>query len=142
VVLGLHPEDRDGRHVLFALGLARQLQRGQRFQQRVHRAAEDAGLLAGDDGDGGGIGEAGRGGARGGGRAAMLLLSPQHFDQPRPIARMLLRARDRVAPGRGIDRIAGVEILYFREVVRVVAGERPDPREPPHIHTRRGNASG
>ena len=51
VILGFHPEDGDGRHILLAFGPASQLQGSERLQQRVDRSAKHAGLLTGDDGD-------------------------------------------------------------------------------------------
>ena len=51
VILGVDPEDGDGRHVVVARHLLGELDRRQRLEQREERAAEQARLLAGDDGD-------------------------------------------------------------------------------------------
>ena len=57
VILCIHPEHRDGLDPMLARDGARQLHRGDGFEQREERPAERAGLLAGDDCDGAGIGE-------------------------------------------------------------------------------------
>ena len=58
VILGVDPEDRHHRHAVLAADTAlRQPDRRERLQQRVERAAEEPGLLAGDDRHGAGIGQ-------------------------------------------------------------------------------------
>ena len=61
MVLGVDPEDGDDRHVMVAGHEVGELQRGERLEQREQRAAKQSRLLAGDDGDGAGIGELPRG---------------------------------------------------------------------------------
>ena len=51
VIFDVHPEHRHGGHVMFALYLPGELDRRHGLQDRVERPAEDAGLLARDDGD-------------------------------------------------------------------------------------------
>ena len=88
---------------------ARELDGGDRLEQREERAAERAGLLAGDDGDRVGFWRCGGGGARFGRGAAALLLRADDAPRPRAAARVLLRARDRVAPRVGRRGIARIE---------------------------------
>ncbi len=57
VILGGDPEDRHDRRAERLRRTARQLNRADRLQNRVERSAEYPGLLAGDDGDGFGLGE-------------------------------------------------------------------------------------
>jgi hypothetical protein len=52
VVLAVGPEDGDRRHALLLADARRQPDGGDRLEQRVERAAEEACLLAGDDRDG------------------------------------------------------------------------------------------
>ena len=74
MILGIDPEDRHDRRAERLRRTARQLNGGDRLQNGVERTAEHAGLLAGDDGDGLGIGEKSGSGLRGlGGVAAALL---------------------------------------------------------------------
>ena len=127
MILGVHPEDRDRGHALFLLGAPRELNRGDRLQQREQRSAEHARLLPGDDGDRRGVGEARAGRARRGRRVARILLRGDHGGDRSPIARMLLRARDGVAPRAGRQRVARVERRDLLKVEGVVAGERTDP---------------
>src|SRR5918993_5523934 len=49
VIFGLDPEDRDNRDAMLSRGSARQLNRGDGFEDRIERPAERAGLLPGDN---------------------------------------------------------------------------------------------
>ena len=51
---------------------------------------------------------------------------------------MLVRARDRVAPGRRIVGIAGEEVGDARMIEDVVGGETPDPRKSPDVDGKPG----
>ena len=142
VILGIHPEHGDRGDPLLALGPARELQGGQGLQQGEQRSAEDTGLLSGDDRDRGRIGQAGGGGARLGGRAPGALLRREDRGDRGAVTRMLLSTRHGVAPGRGLERIAGVQALDALEVVGVVARERPHPGKAAHVDSRRPKAAG
>jgi hypothetical protein len=107
-----------------------------RLEQRVHRPAERAGLLAGDDGDRRGIGQAGGGRARRGRGAALVLLAGDEIRDARAVARVLLSPAHGVAPRRAVQRIPRVQSFDLFEVVRVVSRERPDPREAADVDAR------
>ena len=51
MIFRIDPEDRDGRHAVFARDLVGELESRQRFQQREQRTAEKPGLLTGDERD-------------------------------------------------------------------------------------------
>jgi len=136
VILRVDPEHGDGRHVVVAFVAARELQRGERLQQREQRTAENAGLLTCEYRDRRGIGQARGGGARAGRRVPLFLLCREDGSDPRAIARVLLCPLDGLAPRLAIHRVARVESLDLLEVVRVVAGERPNPREAADIEPR------
>ena len=51
VIFGVDPEDRDGRDAMFGLHLLGESERGERFQKREERPAEQSGLLPCDNGN-------------------------------------------------------------------------------------------
>ena len=134
VILGVDPEDRDRRHLVVARDLLGELERRERLEQREQRAAEEARLLAGDDGDGAAVGEQARRLARA--RRAPVA-APAELAMTAAIsvaaAIVRLRARDRVRPRGAIGRIAGKKRRDRSEVVGVVGGEPPDPRKAPNV---------
>ena len=93
------PEQGHGGDAVLRLGPARELDRGDRLEQRVERSAECAGLLSGDDGDRLGRRETCRGAARFRRRAPPLLLRSEDGRDLLPVAGITPRALDRVAPG-------------------------------------------
>ena len=104
VILGVDPEDGDRRHVVIARHLLGELERGQRLQQREQRAAEQPGLLAGDDRDGARVGEQPRRFARARRRLPPLLLAGDDGGDLVAPAIVRLRAGDRVGPGGAVRR--------------------------------------
>ena len=66
----------------------------------------------------------------------MLLLRLEQADELVAVARMLLRSTNGIAPRLRISGIARIEAFDQRKIVGVCAGERPDPGEPAHVHTR------
>ena len=103
VILGVDPEDGDRRHAVLLPHALGQPDRGDRLQQREERAAEEAGLLAGDDGDGLRIAQ-----LRGGGdalrRGAATALLRRDDDRPRRRAAADAAARARWRRARPRDR--------------------------------------
>ena len=121
VILSLDPEDRHDRHLVLARDLLGELDRAQRLEQRVERPSEEAGLLAGDDGDRARIGERAPGvdGARR--RVATLLLGvDDRRDLLSPWAAGL-RGRNGARPGGAVGGIAGKK---GRDRFEVVARSR------------------
>ena len=114
---------------------ARQLNRADGFQDGVERTAEHPGLLAGDDGNGVGIGEESGSGPCGFGGVAAALLRGDGLRHVIAMARVRSDAGADLAPRVGRLRIAGVERGHAGEVRRVFAGQRAHPREPPHVHS-------
>src|SRR5437660_9412860 len=92
-----------------------ELQRGERFVQREQRSAEETSLLTRDDGDGLVIGEQRRRLARRRRRGSSLELRVENRRELRPLARMFLRARDRVGPRRRGRGVAGEKRRERRE---------------------------
>ena len=133
VVLGVHPEDRDGGHAVLLADAARQLKGRDRLEQGVERAAEEARLLAGDDADGGGIGELGGRALRFRGRPALLELGADQLRERLPIVRRTLDALDGGAPRQRIGGIARKERGDAREVLGVRLDERANPRQTAQI---------
>ena len=103
VILGVDPEDGDGRHAVVARHLLGELERGERLEQREQRAAEQSGLLAGDDRDRAADRRAAAPlrRARGGACRRSLLRRDDRGDLG-AAAIVRLRARDRVGPGGAI----------------------------------------
>ena len=133
VVFGVDPEHRDRRHLVVARHLLGELDRGQRLEQREQRAAEQPGLLAGDDGDRLAVGEQRAGLARARRRAAPLLLSGDDRGDFVAVPVVRLGPRDRVGPRGAVRRIAGKKRRYGSEIVRVVGREAADPGKPPDV---------
>jgi hypothetical protein len=129
VVLRFHPEDRDGRNAVVGGHLCGQSHRGQRLQQRVERAAEQARLLPGDHRDRGRVGQARSGGPSLGRRATTILLGRHCRDEGGPVARMGLYPPDSVGPGVQAGGVARVKPGEPRKVERVVGREPADPRK-------------
>jgi len=109
--------------------LRRQLHRGNGLEQREERAAEEAGLLPGDDDACGGIGKRGAGLARRSRRAAAFLLRGDDARDFGGLPRQGTRARDRVGPRGRRCRIAGVKRRDVRERERIVRRQTPNPRK-------------
>ena len=108
VILRFDPEHRDSRNRVLLRHSRGELDGSQRLVEREQRAAEQSGLLSGDDGDRLRIGEARGGVARCRGRVAALELSRSACALSSAAApRMLLCARDRGRPRRRRRRIAG-----------------------------------
>ena len=134
VILGIDPEDRDGRDAVRRGSLARELDGRDCLQQREERSAEGTGLLARDDGDGVGVCQLCRSGAGGRRGAAMRLLGGDDGRHGLPVARVARGAGDGVAPRVGRGRIARIERRDGRKIERVVPREWTDPPETAHIH--------
>ena len=117
--------------------LLRELHRGERLQQREQRAAEQPGLLAGDDCHGRRVGEPRcRRRWPPPGRAALLLLR-QHAGDLGGRPHVRLRARDGVGPGGGRRRVAGEK---RRDVLRSRTRNRRrggDPGKAPDVDCER-----
>ena len=109
VVLRVDPEDRDGRHVVVARHLFGELEGGQRLEEREERAAEEPGLLAGDDRDRLAVGQQSAGFARARRRSAPFLLPGDDGGDVVAAAIVRLGPRDRVGPRAAVRRIAGKE---------------------------------
>ena len=135
VILGVDPEDRH-RRARRSSSRTRvgQPERGERLQEVKSGPPKRPGLLAGDDGDRSRVAQL-RGGGAGGRRArrAGLLLRRAMRGQRVALAGMALRARDGVAPGVRVARVAGEERRQPAGVERVVGGEAIDPGKPADI---------
>ena len=138
VILGIDPEQRDDVGALFARHAPGQLNGGDGLEQGEERAAEGPCLLTCDDGNARGIGEPIRVGARFGWGAAAFLLRRKDSGNVSGCPPRRLGARDRIAPGFRLRRIPRKQRRHVREIERVVAGERPDPAESPHIDRHAG----
>ena len=138
MILGIHPEDRDGRDVVLRSNALGELNSSECLQQRKERSAEEPRLLARDDGHRGGIAKDGCGCKGNGRRTAALLLRLKHLDDGVALPVVTGCACDGVAPRDGIARIAGKEVRQARVVERVVRRQPSDPREPTNID---GNAA-
>ena len=86
VILGVDPEHGHHRHAMLLRHLRRQLHRRDGLEQREQRAAEQPGLLAGDDDARGGIGQPRRGLARRGRRVARGPVARRSRARSRPAA--------------------------------------------------------
>jgi hypothetical protein len=107
MILGIHPEDRDRADAVLAGGSFRELDGGDRLQQREQRTAEGARLLTRRDRDRCRIRESFRCGAGLGRSAAALLLGCHDAGNSR-LATVRLDSADCVSPGvarRGIARV-------------------------------------
>ena len=133
VIFRLDPEDRDGRHVVLSRDLVGQLDRRERLHQREQRAAEETGLLAGDDRHGAGVRQLTAGVERARRRLAAPLLRRDHRGDLVPPAWMRLRPRDRAGPVLTVRRVAGEERGDGAEIVGVIADQFAAPREAPHV---------
>ena len=109
VILGVIPEDGDARHAVLRLDVGGQPRRGEALHQGVERPAEQARLLARDDGHRPRIGQLGRRRARLLGRLAPGELGLQDGDHAVAFARLRLRARDDVAPRLGVGGVTRIE---------------------------------
>ena len=89
--------------------MPRELDRGDGFEKRIQRAAEQPGLLSGHDRHGTAIAEDAGGMTRLHGRAARFKLTRHDVRQSRAIVRRALHPRDRLAPTRVVCRVAGEE---------------------------------
>ena len=81
MILGVHPEDRDRRYVVFCADALGELKRGERLEQRKEWSAEESGLLTGDDSHGPWIGEDRGCCQRNRRRTAPLLLRLEQLDE-------------------------------------------------------------
>ena len=134
VILGVHPEHRDSRHLMLGPHTFGELESCQRLEKREERSAKQSGLLAGDDGDRPGIGKKVGGGLRFGGCVSTSLLRPQHLNERVPLPALTRRTRNGVPPGARIARITGEEVGQARVVERVIGGKPPDPRKTTNIN--------
>jgi len=114
---------------VIARHLIGELQRRQRLEQREDRAAEQSGLLAGDDRDGASIGEEFSRVARTRRRLAALLLPGDDARDLLTPALVALRAGNRVGPGGAVGRIAREERGDGRKIVGVVGRQPANPRK-------------
>ena len=140
MILGVDPEHGDHGDAVLARHLLRQLHRRQRFQKREQRSAEETGLLAGDDDDGLGIGEACSGFTCRRRGAAALLLGRDNARQLRRGADVRLAPLNRIGPGIGTCGIAREVRRDLLEAERVVGGEPSNPWESPDIDSQRRHA--
>src|SRR5947209_2582423 len=115
MILRLDPEHRDRGNAVLFLHTLGELQRGERLVQREQRSAEETSLLTGDDGDGLFIGDERRRLARRRRSTAPLELRAENRRELRSLARMFLRARDRVGPRRRGRGVAGEKRREGRE---------------------------
>ena len=115
MILRLDPEHRDGGNAVLLPDTLGELQRGERFVQCEQRPAEETSLLTGDDGDRLFIGDERRRMARRRRRSTSLELRVENRRELRPLARMFLRARDRVGPRRRGRGVAGEKRRERRE---------------------------
>jgi hypothetical protein len=104
-------------------------QRRQGLEQREHRPAQQACLLAGDDGDGLGIEQALCGLARGRWGFPPGLLPEESLDDDCTVARVRPRPRDGVPPGVRRGGVPGVERGEPLRRCRVVGCEPAGPRQ-------------
>jgi hypothetical protein len=109
VIFGVDPEHRDARHPVLSRDTRRELECGQRLQQREGWPAEQASLLTGDDGDGLRIGERLAGGNRPRRCAAAVLLRSDRGRDLGALPAMPLSTGDGLRPGGLIRGIAGEE---------------------------------
>jgi hypothetical protein len=122
-----------GTHVVVAPDALGEADGRDRLEQREERAAEEAGLLTGDDRDGAGVGQ-GAGGGEGVRRGlAALELRSQDTGECRPLARLVAGGRDRRRPRRGLRGVAVEEPRQLPEVEHVVDRETPRPRQSPEV---------
>ena len=116
-----------------------ELQRGERFEQREQRPAEQAGLLAGEDGDRAWIGKTPRSVDRRWRRVPVSLLRDDDVRDFAAAMIVRLRAGDCAGPRGALGWIARKKRRDRAEIVRVVGGEPANPRKAPDID---GNADG
>jgi hypothetical protein len=90
---------------MFGANLFGETNRRQRFQQREQWAAKQPGLLARDNRHGARITKEGTCRDGGVGSAATTLLSLYEISNCLALTRMLMRAGDRIPPGRRIVRV-------------------------------------
>jgi hypothetical protein len=130
VVFRIDPEHRHGAHAALGGDRAGELDGRDGLVERVERPAEEPGLLAGDDGHGGLVGEGGRGGERLRRRPAVALLRGEQGGQMwRGALRTGVHTGDDVRPRCVILRIAGVERGESVERERVIRREAANPRQ-------------
>ncbi len=129
VILGVDPEDRDGRNAVRRAHLAGELDGRDRLVQGVERPAEQPRLLSGDHRDRGRPIERGGGLERLSRRAALGQLPAEHRRQRRRRPRGGVHAADDLDPGLRLARIPGVERRQLIEREGVVGGQATHPRE-------------
>jgi hypothetical protein len=127
VILGVDPENRNGRDVVVARHLRRELERSQGLEDREHRPAEETRLLAGHDGHRVPVRQQPRGFARTRRGAATLLLTCDHVGDVGAAALVRLTQANRVGPRIAVGGITGEERCDRLEVVGVVGGQPSDP---------------
>ena len=134
VIFGVDPEHGDRGHAVLGPHALGEPDGGQRLEQREQRAAEEAGLLAGDDGDRVRVAELGGGGDRFGRCAAAALLRLQRRRRWRRASRGCCCVRAIASrQAAAIGGIAGEEVREPRVVEGVVRRQASNPREPPDV---------
>ena len=140
MIFRVDPENGHDLGLLLARGAAGQLDRSQCFEERKEWSSERPGLLAGEDGDRLRVGECLCGLPRGRRSAATFLLGCDDPDNLRVLAWHRPRSADGVGPRLSRRRVASVERGDLGKFECVVAGERPDPVEAPHVDRSAGRA--
>jgi hypothetical protein len=129
VILGVDPENGDGDDAMLLFDAFSETDRRHRLQQREERSPKESGLLTRQDGDRSIVSKLTCCGDRFGRRASSALLRQQEVGNCLPLSRISLCSHDGVAPGRGVGRVAGIELSHAREVERVIGGQPSDPRK-------------